>query len=91
MGGDKAQWGVDTINKGLGVFEKFVSQTKGKYCFGDELTLADVFLIPQLYNAKRFGINVETSFPCIHEIQKNLEQIPEFVKADANNQEDADK
>ena len=62
-----------------------MAKTKGKYCFGDEVTLADVFLIPQLYNAKRFGIDVEKSFPCIHEIRTNLDQLPEFIKADANN------
>ena len=50
-----------------------------------------MFLIPQLYNAKRFGIDVETLFPHIHEIRNNLDQLPEFVSADADNQEDADK
>ena len=79
------------MTKGLEVFEKLVESTKGKYCVGDEVSLADVFLIPQLYNAKRFGMDVETLYPHIHEIRTNLDLLPEFVKADADNQEDADK
>ena len=73
FGGDKSQWGIDTIQKGLTTFEKLVSETKGKYCVGDEVTLADVFLIPQLYNATRFGVEVEKQFPSIHEIRTNLD------------------
>ena len=91
FGGDRAKWGKDIVEKGLGVMESFVAKTKGKYCYGDELTLADAFLIPQLYNANRFGIEVEKMFPNIYEVSQALEQIPEFDKAAADNQEDANK
>ena len=56
FGGDKAAWAKETNLKGLETFEKLVSKTAGKYCHGDEVTLADAFLIPQLYNAARFGL-----------------------------------
>lgn len=78
-----------TIRKGLSVFETFISKTKGKYCFGDEVTMADVFLIPQLYNAERFKMDIATEFPCIAEVKANLDLIPEFEKAHANSQSDA--
>ena len=91
FGGDKVAWGKSIIEKGLGVFELFLAKTKGKYCFGDELTLADAFLIPQLYNAGRFGVEVEKLFPNIWEISQTLNQIPEFDKAAADNQEDANQ
>ena len=85
IGGDKVQWGKDTIVKGLTTFESFVSETKGKYCVGDDVSLADTFLIPQLYNANRFGVDVKGLFPNTFEISENLEQLPEFVSAHCDN------
>ena len=58
LGGDKAIWAKEAIFKGLGTYEKLAKQTAGKYSVGDEISLADVFLIPQIYNAVRFGIEV---------------------------------
>ena len=52
-------WAKETIFKGLSTFEKLAKQSAGKYFVGDEITLADAFLIPQLYNAVRFGIDVK--------------------------------
>ena len=46
FGGDKKDWAVKTIEKGLGTFEKLIQETAGKYCVGDEVTLADTFLVP---------------------------------------------
>ena len=52
---------------------------------GDQITLADVFLVPQVYNAIRFGVDVEKEFPNIHEITQNLNEVPEFIAASAHN------
>ena len=41
----------------------------GTYSFGHELTIADMALIPQCYNAERFGVNLEHT-PNIHRIYK---------------------
>ena len=46
IGGDKMLWAKETIFKGLKTFEKLAKQSAGKYCVGDEITLADAFLIP---------------------------------------------
>jgi len=46
MGGDKLAWAKEINIKGLTVYEKFIKKTKGKYSVGDEVTLADAFLIP---------------------------------------------
>lgn len=89
MGGDKLQWAKDTNMKGLACFEEFVTKTRGKYCFGDEVTLADAFLIPQLYNAVRFNIDLAANFPNTYAILKNLEVLPEFMKSHCDNQIDA--
>ena len=44
--------------------------------------MADVFLYPQLYNSRnRFKIDIDTEFPDLAEIEKALQEIPEFVNA----------
>lgn len=55
---------------------------------GDEVTLADAYLIPQLNSARRYGIDLK-GFKNMIEIQAELEILPEFIKAHANNQPDA--
>ncbi|XP_067941550.1 maleylacetoacetate isomerase-like [Watersipora subatra] len=84
---DKVAWALHWITKGLTGFEKMVAPTAGKYCFGDELTLADLCLIPQLYNARRFGLDM-SEFPHIARIVENCRQLEAFKKADAYAQPD---
>ena len=71
-------WGLQTVSKGLNTFEELLKQTSGKYCVGDDLTLADAFIVPQLYNAKRYGADIEKDFPKIHKITERLKLLPEF-------------
>ncbi len=63
-------------------------KTRGKYCFGDTVTLADVFLVPQVYNAVRWGVDM-TLFPIISELNLELKQLEAFKKADPSCQPDA--
>lgn len=67
----RKEWAQHWIRDGLMAFEKRVSQTAGQYCLGDELTMADLCLAPQIYNAKRFDLNLE-GLPIIHHICENL-------------------
>lgn len=65
-----------------------MESTKGKYCFGDEITLADCFLVPQFRGAvARFKLNPD-DFPIIKDICDNLNEIEEFIKAYPENQQD---
>jgi maleylpyruvate isomerase len=50
------QWARDTIEEGLAAFEALLPVHSGAYCFGDAPSLADICLIPQLTNARRFGV-----------------------------------
>jgi glutathione S-transferase len=72
----------------LTAFEKVVEHTKGKYCLGDTLTIADTFLPAQVYNANRFGVEM-SQFPNILSIMENLKNIPEFVETHPSKQSDA--
>jgi len=63
-------------------------KTSGLYCFGDQVTMADVCLIPQSYNAKRFGVNM-SHYPNICRIVNNCQLLTAFDKALPENQKDA--
>jgi len=89
-GVNKADWANYWISKGLEALEELVKETKGKFCVGDNVTLADVYLIPQLYNARRFNVQLE-KFPSLLEIEGILKDLAEFVKASPENQPDAEK
>jgi glutathione S-transferase len=54
------------------------------------LTLADVFLVPQVYNAERFGVDM-TQFPRISAVNANLSALPDFQKCHPSQQPDADQ
>jgi maleylacetoacetate isomerase len=72
------------VIRGLGAFEELLVNTKGKYCVGDEVTLADFFLIPQIYTAQRFEVDI-TQWPNICEVHENLKKLDVFEVAHANN------
>jgi len=87
LNGSKEEWAKFYLTEGLKQFENLLTKTKGKYCFGDEVTLADTFLIPQLYNADRFKVDMSL-FPQINAVRANLNELDAFKKADANSQPD---
>lgn len=52
----------------------------GRYCHGDSPTLADVCLVPQVFNARRFAVDI-SSYPRIVEIDAACRELPEFQSA----------
>ncbi|KAG5315693.1 MAAI2 isomerase, partial [Pseudoatta argentina] len=67
--------------------EKLLSSSAGKYCVGDEITLADCCLVPQIYNARKFHVDL-TPFSTILRIGRHLEHHPAFPATHPNNQPD---
>lgn len=59
LGGDNDvnDWAITVIDEGLIAFSKVIEGEEGPFCFGEHPTLADICLIPQLVNARRFGAN----------------------------------
>jgi len=88
LGQDKQkEWAVYWMNKGFTALEQILTASSGKYCFGDEVTLADCCLVPQLYNARRFKVDLE-AFPTILRVEKNLEALEPFQKSHPSRQPD---
>ena len=61
----------------------------GPYCFGKEVTLADIYLVPQMYNARRLKTPLD-AFPKLVAADAALMQLPVFDKARPENQPDAE-
>ncbi|MGH8269629.1 MAG: maleylacetoacetate isomerase, partial [Steroidobacteraceae bacterium] len=60
----------------------------GRHMFGTAVTLADICLVPQMFNAHRLRCNVEP-FPTLRAICANLETLPAFMRAAPAAQPDA--
>jgi maleylpyruvate isomerase len=59
------------------------------YACGKEVTLADICLVPQVYNARRFNVALER-FPRIAAVEEACNQLPAFERARPENQPDAE-
>lgn len=69
-------WGRPFILRALHAYTKLIQtgrrSNNATFSFGDTVTMADLCLIPQIYNARRFGIQVELEFPLLHRIELNF-------------------
>lgn len=78
----KNQWYKHWIQKGLSGLEKQLQtyHTSQPFCFGDKPTLADICLVPQMYNARRFACDI-SQYPTLVAIDAHCQQHPAFAKA----------
>jgi maleylacetoacetate isomerase len=83
-------WYRHWISEGFTALEQQVAEYTGdgKHCFGSTITLADVCLVPQVYNARRFKADL-TPFPKLLAIAEFLQAIPAFHAARPEAQPDA--
>jgi maleylacetoacetate isomerase len=93
LGHDQAEvdtWYRHWVRRGLNALEQLVScrGRQGRYCFGDCVTLADIYLAPQMYNARRFNTDL-SGCPTLVEIDARLQELPAFVDAQPERQIDA--
>jgi maleylacetoacetate isomerase len=83
----KKTWLEFYLSKGLGAVEAILSETSGKYCVGDEVSIADLCLVPQVYSAKRVSVSL-AAYPHVVRVYEELEKLPAFIKAHAHRQPD---
>ena len=84
----KMAWYRHWIAQGFDALEKVLAQKAGRYCWGDTVTLADAFLVPQIWNAHRFKCPMD-NYPTLQRIYDVAMQQPEFIQAAPANQPDA--
>jgi maleylacetoacetate isomerase len=78
-------WMQHFIALGLAGFEGLLAeQPAEKYCHGDSVTLADICLVPQIYNARRWNVPLD-SFSRSVAIAESLEKLPAFAAASPEN------
>ena len=83
-------WGRKWIDRGFTAFEELARKRSAdqQFSFGDSLTLADVWLIPQLYNARRFELDL-TPYPAIVSIDDHCQTLASVAGAHPSRQPDA--
>ena len=72
-------WMQHFISHGLTGFEGMLSGD-GIYCHGDNITMADICLVPQMYNAERWEVDV-SGLTTINDITQRLRELPAFAAA----------
>jgi maleylacetoacetate isomerase len=75
-------WYAHWVASGFAALEAQVARAggDGRHMFGGAVTLADVFIVPQMYNARRFKCDV-APYPVLRAICAYLESLPEFARA----------
>ncbi|WP_440026791.1 maleylacetoacetate isomerase [Chromobacterium amazonense] len=84
----KTEWIRHWIRTGLAALERQLAESAGRYAVGDEPTLADICLLPQVFSARRFGVDL-APYPTIVRIAEALEALPAFADAHPAKQPDA--
>ncbi|PIE18053.1 MAG: maleylacetoacetate isomerase [Proteobacteria bacterium] len=85
----KQAWYEHWVERGFDGIERILGDGQaGNYCHGDQPTYADVFLVPQVYNARRFNCDLEP-YPQIRRAEANCLEHPAFANAIPEKQPDA--
>jgi len=81
-------WSRGWIDYGFAALHQVIDAHGGRYCYGDTVTIADLCLVPQLYNARRFSVDLD-QYPRLLEIEARLNALPAFQAAHPDQQPDA--
>jgi len=84
----RTDWYAHWVANGLGVVEAALGQAPAGFCHGNTPTLADCCLVPQVYNAVRFGISLK-KFPRIRRVNDACMDLEAFQRASPEAQPDA--
>lgn len=76
----KHQWLQHWLNKSFQVTETILKETAGTYTYGDNVTVADLFVVPYCFSAQRFHIDL-TQYPTVARVNEACLKVPAFIKA----------
>ncbi len=84
------EWYAYWIIEGFKALEAMLldNNYRGDFCFGNLPGMADVYLVPQIWNARRFNVALD-AFPTLERIYAACQEHPAFMKAMPENQPDA--
>jgi maleylpyruvate isomerase len=82
-------WAAWANREGLAACETLIATEPGPFCFGTAPTIADLCLVPQLANARRFGVAVE-AFPRLSRAETAAKAVKAFADAAPERQPDAE-
>ena len=87
----KQEWYRHWVREGLTMLEAHLSRDAqtGRYCHGDTPTIADCCLVPQVFNAMRFNVDL-APYPTVERIHAVCAELPAFLKAHPSQQPDAE-
>jgi maleylpyruvate isomerase len=86
--GGEREWAARFIGRGLDALEATARDGAGRFCHGDAPTLADVYLVPQLFGARRFGVDV-SRFPTLLRVEEACRALDAFARSEPERQPDA--
>jgi maleylacetoacetate isomerase len=72
----RKEWNQFFVRRGLEAFQTTAQDSAGKFSVGDQITAADLYLIPQVYNANRFDVSIQ-DFPLLNRIWTEAMKVPE--------------
>jgi len=91
LGGEGvAAWLDKWAGGAMAAAEALLADSAGEFCVGDAPSIADAFLVPQLYAARRFGVDLEP-LPRMRAIAEHCDSLAPFRRAHPDNQPDAPK
>lgn len=87
----RGEWIAHWITLGLTALEAQIQQhgRTGAFCFGDSPTLADCCLVPQIFSAQRFNVDL-SAYPTLMAIFDACQALPAFTAAQPSQQSDAE-
>ena len=81
-------WVRHWVAFGLSGLERAVQGGAGRFCHGDQVTLADLYVVPQLYGARRFGVDL-AACPTLLRVEASCRELEAFRRAEPEAQPDA--
>ena len=86
--GDDLAFTHHFLTRSLAGLEEVVRDGAGKFSHGDSVTLGDLFIVPQLYGARRFEVEV-AKFPTLLRVEASCAALPAFALGEPDAQPDA--
>jgi maleylpyruvate isomerase len=83
------EWANAVIVEGLAACEALIAREPGPFCFGASPSLADICLVPQLVNARRFNVDL-AQYPRLLAVEQATKAVPAFANAAPECQPDAE-